>query len=64
MIYTLAIEIKGQQHNIAVFHDQSGEGPDVSEKEVEALYQEYCRVGRTLNDLEARWIIEAVHVLH
>lgn len=64
MMYTLAIEIKGKQHNIAVLHNHYGEEPDVSEKEVEALYQEYCRVGRTLNDPEARWIIEAIHVLH
>lgn len=64
MMYTLAVEIKGEQHNIAVLHNQYGEEPRVSEKEVEALYQEYCRLGRTLSDPEARWILEAVHILH
>ena len=64
MMYTLAIEIQGEQHNIAVLHNTNGEEPHVTEKEIEALYQEYCRLGRTLNNSEADWILDVVNVLH
>jgi len=64
MIFTLAIEIQGEQHNIAMLHNQYGDEPDISEKEIEALYHEYCRLGRTLSNSEACWILEVIHVLH
>ncbi|PCJ14327.1 MAG: hypothetical protein COB04_15455 [Gammaproteobacteria bacterium] len=62
---TLYVEVLGQQHHIAVFKDEGQDFPEqFSERDVAILYDEYCRVGRTLTEYEAYLILDCSYVLH
>lgn len=62
---TLYVEIMGKQHHIAVFNDEDLDfTSEFSERDVSILYDEYCRVGRTLTEYEAYMILNSAKTLH
>lgn len=61
---TLAFDIQGTEHVIAVLKDEGDEHPVLKSRELSALYEEYVRLGRTLTEYESGVLIRSAQIIH
>lgn len=61
---TLAVDILGEQHIVAVLPGDEDEPPALRPRQLSALYDEYIRLGRTLTEYEASALIYIAETVH
>ncbi|MBV1872660.1 MAG: hypothetical protein KUG83_08955 [Gammaproteobacteria bacterium] len=63
---TLAVDILGEQHIVAVLSGEQHEAPSLRlrPRQLSALYDEYLRLGRTLSEYEASRLIRIAEIVH
>ena len=61
---TLALDIQGKEHVVAVLRNEGREEPALQPRELSAIYEEYIRLGRTLTEYESGILIEIAQTLH
>lgn len=61
---TLAVTILGEDHIVAVLPGDEEHAPELCQRELSVLYDEYLRLGRTLAPYEAKYLLDLAHTVH
>jgi len=61
---TLAVDILGEQHVVAVLPGDEDEPLTLRPRQLSVLYDEYIRLGRTLTEYEASQLIYIAETIH